>query len=352
MTIDSQLNEQAPANGAVADKPLTTSVEKLGLLDHDKLKNLILADMLDEPAQAVEPEKNPELPSEEIAADAEVPEDTALSKTTEKEDTPEETPEATAEEVKSEDGLPKGAQKRIDKLTARSKEAEAKSLQLEQELVNLRMQLNDKASVKADAPIVSSKDNPYLHLTTQGEVEAQIIEARKVRRWAEENPDGTTVRSPDGKEIEYSSEEVRSIKLNAMDAIEDHLPKQLAYVRTRSQIDPMAEAEYTWWKDRSSREFNSAQAMLKAFPELQKFPDYKMVVGDYLRGAAARESNFAQRNTAQKAAVKKAPIQPTKSTPAPPAATANERNIKTSYEAFRKNANSSTLKDIVLNQFL
>jgi len=360
--------EAAPANGTEAEKPLTTSVgEKLGALDEAKLSALLRKSFLNEPgeepakpAPAQAEEKPVEETSEEAPAKAEADEDTndlsqELTQQTSDEETSEaEAPEAKAEEPAAEEGLPKGAQKRIDKLTAARKAAEAKAAQLEAEINALKQKLDAKPAVD-DAPVRPTPDNPYLHLQTQADVDSAISEARKVRRWAEEHPDGTTVRDANGKETEYSAEDIRRIKLNAIDALEEHLPRQLQYVQARAQIDPQAESTYSWWKDKTSREYQAAQNMLKAFPELRKFPDYKMVVGDYLRGAQARESEYARQKSGQaaaKPAVKKAPAQPSRPAIAPPTVTPQERNAKDAVNRFRKAPNSDSLKDVVLSQFL
>jgi hypothetical protein len=56
-----------------------------------------------------------------------------------------------------------------------------------------------------------------------------------------------------------------------------------------NQFEQVATKEYPWWKDKSARERQIAETFLKSFPEIQKFPDYKMVIGDYIRGVKARE---------------------------------------------------------------
>lgn len=348
-----QTEETAPSdNGTSADKPLTTSVaDKLGKINEEKLAALLRRSMSNEPAQAPAPDKHAESTSEESTADAEATDDKINSQATVEETSKFAEVEQSTDPV--EEGLPKGAQKRIDKLTALRKEAEAKATQLEAQIADLRFKLETKAASVEDAPIRSTPDNPYLHLQSQVEVDSAFAEARKVRRWCEENADGATVKDKVGKEIEYSSEDVRRIKLNVLDALEEHLPKQLKYVNTRSQIDPMAESEYQWWKDRTSREYAVAQNMLTAFPELRKFPDYKMVIGDYIRGAAQRENNYAaQKAGAAKAPIKKAPVQPTRSTAAPASVTSKERDAKTAEAKFRKTATTSNLKDLLLQQFL
>jgi hypothetical protein len=355
--------EAAPVNGTDANKPLTTSVgEKLGALDEAKLSALLRRTLLDEPAQ--EPAKpaaekseetTAEKTSEETSANAEATDDNnALSQEPTEQVTQDESEnEQATEEPAEDDGLPKGVKKRIDKLTARNRDAEAKAKVLETKLAELEAKLNQKPAAD-DAPVKPTADNPYLHLQAQIDVEAAMAEAKRVRRWAEMNPDGGVVKGNDGNETEYTSDEVRRIKLNAIEALEDHLPRQLQYVQARAQIDPQAESTYSWWKDRSSREYNAAQNMLKAFPELQKFPDYKMVVGDYLRGAAVREAEYSKQKsaTSAKPAIKKAPAQPTRPAAAPPTVTPQDRRATEADSRFRKAPTSATLKDVLFNRFL
>lgn len=354
--------EAAPANGTDASKPLTTSVgEKLGTLDEAKLSALLRRTLLDEPAQeAAKPASSEEKPaeetSEETPANAEATDDNnALSQESTDQVTEEESEAEQAETPAQadDDGLPKGVQKRIDKLTARNREAEAKAKALEAKLAELEAKLTDKPAID-ETPVRPTPDNPYLHLQSQKDVEAAFAEAKRVRRWCELNPDGGVVKGADGKETEYSAEEVRSIRLNASDAIDDHLPKQLNYVQTRAQIDPQAESTYTWWKDRSSKEYQTANQMLQVFPELRKFPDYKMVVGDYIRGAAVREAEYAKQKsaTSAKPVVKKAPAQPTRPMAAPPTVTREERSAADADARFRKAPTSTALKDVLISRFL
>ena len=368
MPTETAVKEAAPVNGTNADKPLTTPVaEKLGQLNEAKLQALLRSSMLDEPAQdAVTPasapvaeEKPTESTSEEVPANADATKDNPdlSQEPTEQDSSTEEatTTEDSQPEVEeaTEDGSPKGVQKRIDKLTALRREAEAKAKQLEEQVADLQNKLQAKPAVD-DAPVRPTPDNPYLHLQTQAEVDAAISEARKVRRWCEMHPDGTVVRDANGKETDYSAEDIRAIRLNATDALEEHLPRQLQYVQTRSQVDPLAEQEYRWWKDRTSKEYAVAQNMLKVFPELRKFPDYKMVVGDYIRGAAERESKYAQQKAAAtaKPVVKKAPAQPTRPTATPPSVTSKERIAQEAQGRFRKAPTTDALKDVLLNGFL
>jgi hypothetical protein len=197
----------------------------------------------------------------------------------------------------------KGVQKRIDKLTALRKSAEEQAEKLQNELEQLKLQVE---SNKPSAIVIGKDENvPYAHINSLAEIDAEIAQARQVRRWCEENSNGIVVQNADGTETEYSTEDVKRIKLNAMDALEEHLPKRLNYVQTKEKVDAFAYKEYPWLKDKSSKERQIAEAFIKALPQITRFPDYNIIIGDYIRGVRARESNQKGSN------IRKAQVQPT-----------------------------------------
>ena len=348
-----QTNSDEMANGTDSNKTLNPMSERIGLLDESKLANLIRDMAYDGPQEQSKPdESEEEIPedakeekqSEEDSAEVESDEDKEkLSQEDDSDDT-EEVAEESQEEP--EDGLPKGVKKRIDKLTAKRRELEEKVSVMEQELNSLK-----NFPKTAEPEVKPTAENPYLHLDSQSAVEAEIKQARDIRKWCELNPDGAVVTDANGKETEYTTEQIRNIKANAMDAIEEHLPKQLNYVRARQQFDVQAEAEYKWWKDKTSKEYQSAQGMLKAFPELRKFPDYKFVVGDYLRGAAVREEAVKSRSKPT-TTVKKAQSQPTRASSAPQTMSQREVKSANAEATFRKMRSTESLKSVILEKFL
>lgn len=199
----------------------------------------------------------------------------------------------------------RGVQKRIDKLTARRKEAEEEIAKLKAEVENLK-QITSKQTESVVIP-----DVPHSDLNTIAEIEAEIAQARSVRDWAEANADGFTHTDAEGNEMHYDPAQVRQIKINAMKAIESTLPQRFQYIQARDQIENLVNKEYPWWRDKTSKERQIAEQFLNAFPHIKKFPDYKMVIGDYLRGVRLRESRNGQTQ------VQKAPIQPRSSGVAP-----------------------------------
>lgn len=319
-------------------------------LDTEGLTNLLrqtlFADPEEQPTQA---ETETDTEEEETESGDEIAEDETDSEESEpdsnvKDDNADEAEESKADdEDKQDKQLPKGVQKRIDKLVAQKKEAEAK-------LNALAEKLAETESQAANSPqeiVVSDKGlNPYFKLQSDTDVHAEIRNARQVRRWAEENPDGAVVTGKNGEEIEYSAEDIRKIKLNAVDALEEHLPAQMQYIQTRKQFDAEAEKTYPFWKQRSSSEYQYANALIREFPEIQKFPDFKLSIGDMIEGKRIRESKMKPAT-----AIKKAPSNP-KQTASAPVQTSKSMKARSTEEAFRKNPNQDSLKALLAERFL
>lgn len=244
----------------------------------------------------------------------------------------------TQEQDADEEPVNKGVQKRIDKLTAKRREAEARIAELEAKIKEMEAKETEVSTPRN----YKDQANPYSNLNSRAEIEAEIAQARQVRRWCEENADGVVITQENGEEKVYSAEDVRRIKINAMDALDEHLPKRAQYITAKEQIDKVAENEYKWYKDRSSKELQIAQNFIKAFPEITRFPDYKIVVGDYIRGMKARESQRQQ-------GIQKAPVQPTGNSSYP--ISRKDSNAKDATSRFLKSRSSSDLTE-VLKQFI
>lgn len=251
----------------------------------------------------------------------------------------EETEETKSEDDDIERGLPKGVKKRIDKLSAKRREAEAEVERLKSEVERL----SQEATKPAQTP---TADNPYANLSTLDEVSREVDQAKQIRRWCELNPDGAVVTNKDGSETEYSAEEVRNIKIKALDALEEHLPARAKYLQNYMQMEQVASKEYPWWKDKSAKERQIAESFIKHFPEIQKFPDYKMVVGDYIRGVQARESKAKSSGTPVKA-----PSQPRPSA-APARVPQRDASAQAAQKRFTVSQSRDDLSSIIANRFL
>ena len=320
-------------------------------LDTEGLTSLLRQTLFADPEeQQTQAETETDTEEEEPESGEEIAEDETESEDSETESNVEDDNADEAEESKADDEdkqdkkLSKGVQKRIDKLVAQKKEAEAKLNALAEKLAETESQ----AANSQKEVIVSDKGlNPYFKLQSDTDVHAEIRNARQVRRWAEENPDGAVVAGKDGQEVEYSAEDIRKIKLNAIDALEEHLPAQMNYIQTRKQFDVEAEKNYPFWKQRSSQEYQYANALIREFPEIQKFPDFKLSIGDMIEGKRIRESKVKPTT-----AIKKAPSNP-KQTASAPVQTSKSLKARSTEEAFRKNPNDKdSFKALIAERFL
>lgn len=260
------------------------------------------------------------------------------SESNENTDTETDGEEVHSQSEEEQEEVSRGVQKRIDKLTAKRKEAEAEIEKLRQEVEQLKTTMT--APREPEIP-----DDPYSNLNTIAEIEAEIAQARSVRNWAEENAEGFSHTNEKGEEEYYDPAKIRQIKVNAMRALEEGLPRRLQYIQARDQIDNIASKEYPWWKDKTAKERQIAEQFLQAFPQIRKFPDYKMVIGDYIRGVKARESQAKGQKP-----VARAPIQP-RSNGVAPTVKREEVRSQNAYSKFAQTGRTDDLAN-VMNKFL
>ncbi len=268
--------------------------------------------MEDESEKKTPPEPEPEPTTESAEATEKTPDDAAADAAEEKgkddvlsQDEPEaETSEPTAEPSdRGELEYPK-FKKRVDQLTAQKKEAQAKIAELESKLVELQSK-PEPATTPAPA---STPSNPFQHVQSYAALKAEEANAEQVIEWCDANEDGAVLKQNDG-EREYTSQEVRAIRRNAEKALRKDLPAHSEYLRAREHFDHQAVEAYAWWKDKAAGEYQAAAQLLRVFPEMAKFPDYKISVGDFIEGRRARMAKASKPTPA--AAPRKAPAQPT-----------------------------------------
>lgn len=335
------MNTENPADLSTAQNNATTNEGTSTPFDQNKLVDIISDSFLGGKESSADSPAD-EIGESEAQATSEEDVHSQETETTNDQDIAEdseETEETKSDEDEIERGLPKGVKKRIDKLSAKRREAEAEVERLKQEVERL----SQEATKPAQIP---TAENPYANLSTLDEVNREADQAKQIRRWCEMNPDGAIVTGRDGSETEYSAEEVRNIKIKALDALEEHLPKRMQYLQNFNQMEQVATKEYPWWKDKSAKERQIAESFLKHFPEIQKFPDYKMVVGDYIRGVNAREAKVKSSGSPVKA-----PSQPRPSA-APARIQPKDASTQAAKKRFTVSGNRDDLSSIIANRFL
>ena len=290
-----------------------------------------LADILgDDPLiSQAEPDESESNQSEDQQSESESEMDTNTESDGEKE------VHSQSEENDSNEDISRGVQKRIDKLTAKRKEAE-------EQLETLRKEVEDLKASQSQRQVVSEiPDVPHSDIESIAEIEAEIAQARAVRNWAEQNSDGFTQTNEDGTETYYDPAQMKQIKLNALRALEETLPQRFQYIQHRDSLEQVVIKEYPWWKDKTSQERIIAEKFLSSFPSIKKFPDYKMVIGDYIRGVKAREANFKGQKV-----VPKAPSIP-RTTSSAPTVKKQELESSDAYNRFKKSGKTSDLSKVI-----
>lgn len=242
-----------------------------------------------------------------------------------------------------ESSLSKGVQKRINKLVAAKKAAQAELDAQKTALAKLQSELE---AAKASVPVKQVEVSDYVEsLDTTQKVEEEYKRALEVILWCEDNIDGGVIPLPDGNEQELTAAEVRSMKRTAMKRKELELPERMRFLQQQAAAESEVNASFPWWNKPETEEYQVAQQVLKEFPELKKRrADWKHVTGLVVLGAKAYAEMQAKKK-APAAPIKRAPSQPSvKAVPAP----STQSDLIKARQAFAKNSSDKQgLTDLV-----
>jgi len=330
--------------GTAQNNPEVQSNAQSGALNQDKLADILRSTLFADEEQAAQPEAGQEGENQ-----TEVKDNTDGEASMQDADTETEVPQAEdgIDEVHSQhtqddeedSDLPKGVQKRIDKLTAKRKQAEEEVTKLREEMEALKQQISSTPQSDTAGTSVNDASNPFESLQTKAQVDKELENARWLKYKCMENPYGFVL-----GDKEYGQEDVTRMLVNATRAIEEQLPRQMGSIQAREQIDPIATKQYPWWNKPESKEYQVAQNVLKVFPKLKAFPDFKMFIGDYVRGYMTREGQVS------KAAPRQAPVPPVRPTVTPVKSKPAEVQARTAVDRFRKTNNAEDLARVLISK--
>ena len=330
--------------GTAQNNPEVQSNAQSGALNQDKLADILRSTLFADAEQAAQPEAGDE---GEIQTEVKDSNDGEASQQDEVTDTEipqaedgiDEVPSQHTQDDDEDSDLPKGVQKRIDKLTAKRKQAEEEVTKLREEMEALKQQLQSAPQSDTAETSVNDASNPFASLQTKAQVEKELENARWLKYKCMENPYGFVL-----GDKEDGQEDVTRMLVNATRAIEEQLPKQLGSIQTREQIEPIATKHYPWWNKPESKEYQVAQNVLKVFPKLKTFPDFKMFIGDYVRGYMTREGQAPQ------APQRKAQVQPVRPTVTPVKSKPAEVQARTAVDRFRKTTTAEDLARVLISK--
>ena len=239
-----------------------------------------------------------------------------------------------------ESSLSKGVQKRINKLVAAKKAAQAELDTQKATLARLQSELESaKTSASARQPEHSEFADS---LESFERLKEEYNKALEVILWCEDNADGGVIPLPNGEEHELTSAEVRAMKRTAMKRKEIELPQRAQYLQTQAVADAQAVKDFPWYSNPASEEYQFSQQVAKEFPEIKRRPDWKHVVGLLALGAKAYNESKTKKTATP---IKRAPVQPSVKA-APPQTTQSE--ISKARQNFARNSSDKQgLTDLV-----
>ena len=291
------------------------------------------------------------------ATDTEEPAEADLSQdNTDSDEADEATDEADADKDEAEKEeekapVPEKLLKRIDKLTAKRREAEERADTLETELSDLRAKLDASTPVQ----IVPTPSDPLADVETPDQLEERITIAKKVRTWAMRNLEGATVQNAAGEDVYYEPSQVRDFLANADELLTEHVPRRKEWIAQRSQVVPEARAVYPQLFQSGTPESDMLRQTLRAFPQLKSMPNLEMVIGDAIEGQRLRfaRAEAAHKKSASASSESKTPAKATSAPPSPAkGAKVPAKDIETRERAKNIYSRASSLKSDDIAAFL
>lgn len=232
----------------------------------------------------------------------------------------------------------KGMQKRLDKLTALRRDAEERAQKLEEEVAELK---RSKAVVNTQSP------NQFAQLESVSDIQAEFEKQRKIRLFCERYPDGYY---PEGEGEPVPKENIAKAKVRALQAIEEDLPKQMAYIEEKDKSAKFARSEFSWLNDPTDDRTSKVKAFVDAMPEIKRFPDYEIYAAHMVNGMVSYKAQKAVAQSTQR----KVPVQPSMSSmPAPRQPQKSDPvQYASSMERYRKSGSIDDLADVFKNKFI
>jgi hypothetical protein len=299
--------------------------EKLGLMDERDLSNLLKSSFLNEEETApVQQEQG-----ESEAVDSSLEDDQQAEDDSDQHDG---------------SSLTKGVQKRINKLVAAKKAAQAELEAHRSSLAQLQQELQ---AVKASVPVKQQDQTEFSEtINSLEQVKVEYDKAVEVLLWCEDNMDGGVITLPDGTEHELSDRDVRAMKRTALKRKEIELPARLNYLQQQAQADQQVVADFPWWGKPETEEFQVAQQIIRDFPELKKRrADWKHLAGLVVLGAKTYAEQKAKAKNPHQP-IRRAPIQPGASKSAPPKAS-GDTAVKAKQQFAKTGGSRDGLTDLV-----
>ena len=195
----------------------------------------------------------------------------------------------------------KKARKRIDKLTARAKEAEEQLKAREEALQTLEQRLSKLEKGEQPQQEGQRFTDKVKAASSPEELQELYSTAREAKKWARgalvsdrfqyDADSGEDVIIANGAKL--TKQQVSQILSEAEDAIEQVIPSRAQYIQARQTADKNAESDFPAWRDRSNPDYERLQGIYNddQFGEFfQAAPNGRYLAGVMLEGIKALEA--------------------------------------------------------------
>ena len=251
--------------------------------------------------------------------------------------------------------------KRINKLTARAKTAEETSAKAvsdavaerEARIAELEAKLTQTTPASpAEAPVPTSAETPLAHVENAAQLQEEIARAKRIRAWAITHWDGVDpetgdpVEVPDGKggTRVATAAEIRSHFSRCDEVLNEHAPARAEFLRQRTEQIELAKTEYPALFDTKSDEHRLFQQVLQALPEIRRFADPEVFVGEWLEGHRARMQRGETPKPTPIKQPERAPAAPVTKTPVPKVSTDKLVRTKALEEVLQSGGSSDAIE--------
>lgn len=287
--------------------PVVEHEQGVGNMTGDELQAMFLGEEQSE-EQSEQPEPESEIQAELSEESPESEQATGDEDGSEDSEQSEDEEEDVLSELKP--NAAKRARKRIDKLTARAKEAEEKLAEQSRKLEEMQSKLQAPQQEQR----FSSFSEKVSSAQTIQELETALETARATKRWVRNNEDAEEVEI-NGVKLTYDQR--KQMLSEAEDVIESVIPKRVSFLQQKQVAEQNAFRDFPAWTDRENPDHERINKLWNDPMAKQLFhnlPNGRYLAGVFMEGLKSLEgrgkSNQAKENTVQKPAQKRQPVAP------------------------------------------
>jgi len=197
---------------------------------------------------------------------------------------------------------PQSAKARVSEESEKRRQRTAERdawIQRAQQLETVVQQLQGQVQQAAAPP---TRDDPLRDVYDPQTLAQTVRVNEELEDWCDRNRDGVSNvlvgRDTQGNEVrkDYSAEEIADMKSFAK-RVQKRAPERAVFLQTMAGYNAQAQQEYPdLFKD--SEDARAAAAILQSFPEIQRLPDFALVIGDVLAGVKQRIQKVQQTSQA------------------------------------------------------